>query len=53
MFCFRRLINLPPSFLSALGTDPQIIEEEYIVEQPAAKSRKVKVPLSTPRRPEL
>ena len=38
---------------SALGNDPQTIEEEYIYEPTGAK-RKLKVPpLSNPRRPEL
>ena len=40
------------SSFSALGNDPQVVEEEYIIDQPAGK-RKVKVPLSTPRRLEL
>ncbi|KAH8093840.1 hypothetical protein DFH11DRAFT_1504481 [Phellopilus nigrolimitatus] len=41
--------------LIALGNDPQMIEEEYFIEQPppGQKQRKVKVPLSTPRRSEL
>ncbi|KAI5122962.1 hypothetical protein M0805_006841 [Coniferiporia weirii] len=40
--------------LIALGNDPQVIEEEYtIIDQPPSGKRKVKVPLSTPRRSEL
>ena len=37
---------------SALGNDPQTIEEEYIIE-PAGTRRRIKVPLSTPSRSEL
>ena len=39
---------------SALGNDPQVIEEEYVIDQPTGGKRKVKVPpLSNPRRSEL
>ncbi|EJD06048.1 uncharacterized protein FOMMEDRAFT_18252 [Fomitiporia mediterranea MF3/22] len=39
--------------LIALGGDPQVIEEEYVIDTPAGGKRKIKVPPTNPRRSEL
>lgn len=50
-FHSRECLVLTP-FDSALGNEPQSIEEEYIIE-PTGTKRRLKVPLQTPRRSEL